>query len=120
MRAARAVSMPNRIARTSFRTVAVAGSLLPVTSRCDPPSPTYPRHAPSPYPRAPPSPELRAPPPSAKHVVHDEPDIRRTLCEPAHVPRKPVLAVRDEDAQRTAGGNEALLQRTLNPVQHRV
>src|SRR5262245_43487899 len=38
----------------------------------------------------------------AEQILDDEPDVRRTLGEAAHVPREPVLAVRDQHAQRLA------------------
>src|SRR5262249_13969654 len=46
---------------------------------------------------------------SLKDVLDDEPDIRRPLGESAHVPRKPVVAVRNQHAQRTARRDQALL-----------
>ena len=57
---------------------------------------------------------------SSKHIPRDKPHIRRTLGEPAHVPGEPVLAVRDQHANAAARLREALLQRTLDAVQHRV
>src|SRR6266542_2302091 len=55
-----------------------------------------------------------------KDVLDDEPDVRGALREPAHVPREPVLAVRNQDAQRPFGLNQPLLKRPLNPIEHRV
>ena len=43
----------------------------------------------------------------ADEVFRDEPDIGGTFGKTPHVPREPVLAVRDQDAQRAAGGDEA-------------
>src|SRR3989442_11244662 len=57
---------------------------------------------------------------SAKDVLDDEPDVRGTFGEAPHVPREPILAVRDQHTQRPSCLNKPLLQLTLDAVQHRV
>src|ERR1051325_168255 len=63
---------------------------------------------------------LIAPSSPRKDVLHHEPHVRRTLGEAPHVPREPVLAVRDQHAQRFARLDEPLLQPGLEAVEHRV
>src|SRR5438445_3918844 len=57
---------------------------------------------------------------SRKDALQDEPDVGRSLCKTPHVPREPVVAVGNEDAQRPPCPRDSPLQRPLNAVQHRV
>src|SRR5262249_59032577 len=57
---------------------------------------------------------------STEEVLQHERDVRWSFRESAHVPRVPVLAVADEDADPFAALRQTLLLTALDAVEHRV